>query len=303
MFPIWLVFSAFWSDLTYMNIYLITAMFATLFIDGILRENLFLSVLWLTILAQTKPHWAFALAIPILLGRWKFFVKLFLITALVNSAIIACFLLIVGPAYGWQQIIEYPRFLASLSTSFPWRGLETGFIGYNHSILQIVIFLLGKSTRSFRVGLIIKLLLLVPVIIVCIRQLLHPAKCTGYETPELALGLTFALYLGVFIWLDMVWELSMGCAVFTFLLMIHEKENILRILLWIVFLPYILVDFWQIVSYAIFGDQVVTQSGYLLTDYSAYFPIVMLVILVFYTILLRSIWITPKTKLQPNSYG
>jgi hypothetical protein len=288
--PIWLVFSTFWSDLAYMNIYIITAVFATLFIDAILGENLFLSVLWLTILLQTKPHWAFALAIPILLGRWKFFSKLLLATVVINVAIIAGFLLVVGPAYGWQQWLDYPQFLASLSGSFPWRTLEMGFMGYNHSIMQIVVFLLGKSAGSVRLATTIKLLLLAPLAVVCVRQLLHPAKRSGYEIPELAIGLTFVLYLGVFIWMDMVWELSLGCAIFAFLLIPDERGRGSRALLWLVFIPYTLIDLWQIVSYAIFGDKIITPNGYVLTDYSVYIPVVMIVILVFYGFLIRQLW-------------
>ncbi len=296
MLPLWIVFGAFWSDLSYMNIYIITAMFATLFIDSILSENLFTSILWLTVLLQTKPHWAFALAVPMLLGRWRFFFKLLLATIIVNAAIFAGFLLVVGPAYGWQQLLTYPHFLASLSSSFPWRTMEMGFIGYNHSIMQIIIFLEGKSTGSIRLVIIFKFLLLVPLIIVCIRQFIHPAKRSGYEVPILALGLTFAVYLAIFIMLDMVWELSLGCAMFAFLLATHTAKRISRSVIWIAFIPYAFVDFWQFISYLVFGDKIITPNGYILSDYSIYFPIVMLMILIFYAVLI--VFLLPKQ--EPN---
>ncbi len=288
--PLWLVFSAFWADLSYMNIYLLTAMFATLFIDAVLAENLPLSVLWMTILLQTKPQWAFALAVPLLLGRWKFFLKLLAGGTVVNLLITGIFLLAVGPTYARQQILAYPAFLASLSTSFPWRGPATGFIGYNHSIMQIVMFVFGVSGSSYYLALIIKLLLLVPLVVVCIRNLVRPARRRGYEVPELALGLAFVLYLGVFIWLDMVWELSLGCAVFIFLLASQRENKGPRVLAWVVFMPYVLIDLWQFITYAIVGSQVVDANGYILTDYSIYIPVVMIVILVFYGILVRRLW-------------
>jgi hypothetical protein len=314
--PIWLVFRVFWSDLAYMNIYIITAMFATLFIDAILSENLFLSVLWLTILLQTKPHWIFALAVPALLGRWRFFLRLLLGSIVVNTAVIAGFLLAVGPAYGWEQSVNYPRFLASLSSTFPWLTRDMGFMGYNHSILQIAVFLFGNSAGSFYLATVAKLLLLVPLAIICIRQLLHPIRRGGYEVPELALGLAFLLYLGVFISMDMVWELSLGCAVFAFLLVAHERERILRIIMWVVFMLYTLTDLWQIVSYAVFGDQIITENGYILTDYSIYIPMVMIVILVFYLVLTKRLWRllspersarihpgSPNASTDPGAYG
>ncbi len=289
--PIWLVFSSFWSDLAYMNIYIITAMFGTLFIDAVLEENLVLSVLWLSILLQTKPFWAFAIAIPLLLGRWKFFFKLLLMGIAANALLIGGFLLIVGPAYGWQQHIGFIHFLASLNNNFPWRGPETGFLGYNHSITQIIIFLLGNSPATFRLATVIKTILLIPLMILCVKNILHPAKHSGYDVPELALGLAFALYLGVFIWVDMVWEVSLGCAVFVYLLALLNKEKISKALVWLVFLPYVLIDLWQIGSYAVLGDKVFLAGGdYLVTDYSIYVPIVMIVILVFYGVLIKKLW-------------
>jgi len=63
-----------------------------------------------------------------------------------------------------------------------------------------------------------------------------------------------------------------------------------KILVWIFFVPYTLVDFWQILSYALFGDKVVAPGGYVLTDYSIYVPIYMLVILLFYFILIEQLW-------------
>jgi hypothetical protein len=277
-----------------MNIYIITAMFGTLFIDAVLEENLGLSVLWLSILLQTKPFWAFAIALPILLGRWKFFFKLLLAGVIVNTAVIAGYLLLVGPVYGWQQFIGFFHFLASLNNNFPWRGPETGFLGYNHSITQIVVFLFGVTPASFHAATIIKILLLIPLIVICLKNVLHPARKIGYDIPDLGLGLVFALYLAVFIWVDMVWELSLGSALLVYLLAVLDKGKFSRGLTWLVFLPYALIDLWQIGSYAVLGDKAFVSNGdYLVTDYSYYIPIVMIVILVFYGILIYKLWNYP----------
>ncbi|MCJ7737814.1 MAG: hypothetical protein MUQ10_10970, partial [Anaerolineae bacterium] len=71
--PVWLVFSAFWSDLGYLNLYVIMALLATLLIDAILQERLVLSVLCVTVIIAIKPMWAFAAAVPLFTGRRKFF--------------------------------------------------------------------------------------------------------------------------------------------------------------------------------------------------------------------------------------
>lgn len=287
--PVWLVFSAFWSDLAFMNIYIITALFATLFIEAVINENLAWSVIWFSILFQTKPHWTFALAVPLLLGQWRFFSKLLFTGILMNAAIIGSFLLIVGPAYGWQQHIDYIYFLAGMRDAFPWRTMADGFLGYNHSITQIVVFLLGLSPNSMQLATTIKILLLIPLFVVCAFYLIHPPKRAGHEIPQVALDMAFLLYLGVFIWADMVWEVSLSIAIFAYLFT-TLKTSALKNIIWIVFLPYALVDFWQLVSYGIFGDAILLPGGYVATDPTIYFPLIMVVILVFYGIFLKRLW-------------
>ena len=302
--PVWLVFSSFWSDLTYMNIYIISAMFVTLLLEAVMAENLVLSVLWFSILLQTKPFWAFAVAVPLLLGRWKFFLQLLLAGIAVNAAVIGGFLLIVGPAYGWQQHIGFIQFLAALDQNFPWRTAADGFLGYNHSIMQTVLFLFGNTPANFRLATVIKVILLIPLIVLCVRNLLRPAKRPGFAVPELALGLAFALYLGVYIWLDMVWEVSLGCVIFIYLLAFLNKEKISRAVLWVVFLPYVLIDLWQLVTYGALGDAVLSSSSdYVLSDFSIYVPIVMIVILVFYALLVRQLWNVPALAARAERTG
>jgi hypothetical protein len=95
----------------------------------------------------------------------------------------------------------------------------------------------------------------------------------------------FALYLGAFIWLDMVWELSLGIVIFAYLLATTEQKAT-RILLWALFGPYALLDIWRLVSYMALGDSVLYEGAYVLTDPLIYVPWIMMVLLVFYGILL-----------------
>lgn len=286
--PVWLVFVAFWSDLGYLNVYIFTALLSTWLIDTVLNERLGWSLLVLSVILQIKPQWAFVVALPLLLGRYRFFFKLLALAAVTYVAIVGVTMLIVGPAYGWQQHVDYFQLLRSIH-DYPWRGPDLPFLGYNHSIKQIMVYLLGVTPIVLRLATGIKVLLLLPLGVISIRYLFQPVGRPGYAVPQLALDFAFALYLGAFIWLDVVWELSLGIAVFTYLLA-TLKRRWSKVLTWGVFLPYALVDLWQLVSVAVFGMDVIAPGVYILTDPSIYVPLVMVVILVFYALLVRRLW-------------
>jgi hypothetical protein len=293
LLPLFLVFSVFWDDLAYMNIYLLTALFATFLIEAVLNENLGWAIFWLgVVIMPIKPHWGFALAVPLLLGRYKFFLKL-LVGSLIAYLVVAGITVLAGGiGYGIRQYQDYFAFLARLSRDFPWRGPDQPFLGYNHSIMQIVLYYLGVSHASMQIATIVKLLLLVPLGWVSINFLRHPMNKAGHEVPEIALSLAFVFYLGAFIWLDMVWELSLGLVVFAFLLATIQQRNT-RIFLWVLFAPYALLDIWRLVSYMALGDSVLYQDSYVLTDPLIYVPWIMMLLLAFYALLLIRLNQTP----------
>lgn len=287
MLPLFLVFTVFWDDLAYMNIYLIVALFATFLIDAVLQEKLGWAIFWLgVVILPIKPHWAFALAVPWLLGRYKFFFKLLIGSVVAYLVVAGITILAGGVRYGLQQYQDYFGFLARLSRDFPWRGPDQPFLGYNHSIMQIVLYYFGVSPLNMRVATIIKLLLLVPLGWAALRFLRQPVDKPGYEVPETALALTFALYLGAFIWLDMVWELSLALLIFAYLLATIEQKGT-KTFLWILFAPYALLDIWRLVSYIALGDNVLYEGSYVLTDPLIYIPWIMILLLVFYGLLLQ----------------
>ena len=300
--PVWLVFSAFWADLGYLNIYIIVALLATFLIDAVLNERLGWSLLWLTIILQMKPHWAFAAAVPLLLGRYRFFFKLVAGAIAAYVVLVGITMLVAGPAYVGQQYVAYGRFLAELRRNFPWRGPDAPFLGYNHSVTQITTYLMGVSSNSLRLATIVKGILLLPLAGVCLFYLRKPVRRMGREMPFLALDLTFVLYLGAFIWLDMVWELSLGVVIFAYLLA-TLKQRWERVLIGVVFLPYALVDFWQLTSFVIWGPAVVVPGPYILTDPSIYVPLIMIVILTFYAFFLRRLWGTRQQAVAPLPAG
>jgi hypothetical protein len=291
--PVWIVFAGFWGDLAYLNIYVITALFCTLLIEAVLDERLGWALLWALLLLQTKPYLAFPLAIPLILGRPRFFWKLLIGSVAAYSAIVGLTILLMGPAYGWAQHLAYARFLAEMTANFPWRTPESDFLGYNHSILQITFYLLGATPTALRLATGIKLLLLLPLAIVCLRHLLRPSGRPGRETPRLGLDLAFALYVGVFIWLDIVWELTLGIVVFAYLLATLSNRG-LKIGVWVLFLLYALLDTWQVITFVALGPAILAEGGaYVWTDPSIYLPLVMVVILAFYALLVKRLWVMP----------
>ncbi len=292
--PLFLVFSVFWDDLAYMNIYLITALFATLLIDAILQENLRWSIFWIAVILPIKPQWAFAVALPLLLGRNRFFLKLIAGTIITYLLIAAITILAGGVSYGIQQYKDYFEFLGRLSRDFPWRGPERPFLGYNHSVAQIIVYYFGVSPTNMHIATILKLVLLAPLGWVGFKFLRSSQGKPPSEIPETAIALAFALYLGAFIWLDMVWELTLGIVIFTYLLATTEEKWI-KTLSWILFAPYALLDVWRLASYIIFGDRILYEGAYVLTDPIIYVPWIMITLLVMYFLLLKKLTVFSTT--------
>ena len=54
-----------------------------------------------------------------------------------------------GVEYGIRQYQDYFGFLARLTRDFPWWGPDKPFLGYNHSVMQIVLYYLGVSTVKY----------------------------------------------------------------------------------------------------------------------------------------------------------
>ncbi len=284
--PLWLVFEPLWSDLSYLNIYLLVALLATWLTDSILHQDLPGSVLCTVILLQVKPFWAFAAGVPLLLGSRKFFWKM-LAGSLAGYFLLAGItLLAAGPEYGLQQYSEYFHFLANMSTNFPWRGPEQPFLGYNHSIMQVVLYLLGISPGNMLVARLIKYALLLPLAGLGLWHLTRPvqAEAGSQYKLEMALG----LYVGAFVFLDVFWEISLGLAVFAYLLAAAEYR-LERIVACVAFIPYCLMDVWRFLSYLIWGMDALS-GAYILADPSAYLPLILFALLAFYGLLLRRLF-------------
>jgi hypothetical protein len=265
------------------------AFIGTLFINAVVRERLVEGAVYLAVILQIKPHWAFAVVVPLFLGRYRFFLRLLFLGIASYFTIVLLTMVIGGFSYVWTQYGEYVHFLSRLSRDFPWRGPEAPFLGYNHSIKQITVYLLGTHPWVFQLATVIKLLCLLPLGFVGLRFLRHPPGKPGTAIPRLALDWAFVLYLGAFIWLDMVWEVSLGIAIFPYLLATLARSKA-KVLVWALFLPYALVDLIQVLSFTILGLDVVAPGPYVLTDPSIYVPMIMVMILAFYALFTHRLW-------------
>jgi hypothetical protein len=125
-----------------------------------------------------------------------------------------------------------------------------------------------------------------------LRHLLSPARKSPVEIPQLSLDLAFALCAGAFIWLDIVWEMTLGIVIFAYLLATLAERRA-RILAWAIFLPYALLDLWQVITFVALGPAIFAEGLYIWTDPSLYLPLVMLVIVTFYALLVRRLWQMP----------
>ncbi len=284
--PLWLVFEPFWSDLSYLNIYILVALLASWLTEAVLREDLAWSAILSILLLQVKPFWAFALGVPLLLGPRKFFWKTLGLTLAGYLGVTGMTILLAGPEYGLQQYADYFRFLASMSANFPWRGPELSMLGYNHSIMQTVLYLAGILPQTRQIALGLKFLILLPLAGLAAWHLFRPAQ---KETGGLhKLEMAFVLYTAAFLFLDIIWEVTLGLAVFAYLLAVIESRPA-RWLACLTFIPYALLDAWRFISYLLWGERSLA-GAYILTDPSAYLPMILFVLLVFYALLLHRLF-------------
>jgi hypothetical protein len=283
--PIWAMFASFWNWFTYLNVGVFVALCATLLIEAVLDERLGWAVLWLSLILQTKPQWAFPAAIPLLLGRRRFFFRLMVSAIAVYVAIAGITILTIGPSYGWQQYVDYGRHLLSHHDNYPWRGPDRPFLGYNHSVTQVIVYLLGVTPTTLQLATGIKVLLLVPLAVISIRYLLKPIRIIGRKAPQLSLELAFALFLGASIWLDAVYEVFLSIVIFTYLAA-TLSQRWARILVWVTFLPHALAEVWLMIA----SVGPITDDGYVFWNPSIHIPLALVVILVFYALLVKRLW-------------
>jgi hypothetical protein len=288
--PLWLLFAAFWTDLAYLNIYVPCALVATLLIHALLDERLVPALLWLSLLLQCKPHWAFAAAVPLLLGHRRRFAHLLVGAGAIYLALAAAFLLAVGPEYGASQYLGYLRFLAALPHQFPWRGPDAPVLGYGHAIKQVLAYHLGPTPATLRLANAVKYAMLAPLGVAALRHLRAGPRVAA--TPRRALTWALALYCAAFLWLDIVWEVTLALALYPVLLTLTRSRPARRLVHGVVLL-YALLDPLRLIGTGLAltaAPGLMLPGPYILTDPSVYLPLCLLVLVVAYALLLPHLW-------------
>lgn len=279
LFPLWVIFTGLLYEIAYMNIYIFMAFFATLLIEAMLSQQTGKAILWLAILLPIKPQWAFALGIPFLLGQWRFLAKVLIGALLAYTAIFAITTLVTG-SYALQQYREYVQFLGSIPYTFVWNTLsKDGHIGYNNSIMQVVVFFTNNASYSVSLTTVIKFLLSLPLIAIYWR---YRRQTTHEPAPGPALEWAFAPYLLAFLWLDVVTELTFGIVIYSYLLGTLRREGLKNIAR-LVFLPYALTLIWITVTGIV---SFIAPLPDLIFDPSLFIPLILIATLGLYGLVL-----------------
>ena len=204
--PLWLVYSQWFADQNFLNIYTFLMVLSGALLLAVARERTGIAVALAVLILQTKPHYAFPIVLPLLLGQWRYCVKLLTATVAAYALVAGIAILAVGPVYGATLYGEYLRFLTSIAQNYPWGSY---YLGYNHSWYSILHWLFGTQPWTPAVVVALKLATFAPLGWLTWRWLRQrPAdRAAG------ALGLTFALHLWTMTLLDQLWELSLAIVV------------------------------------------------------------------------------------------
>ena len=287
--PLWFLYTAWWGDAILLNIYILLALTVSWLFYFIWKERLWPSALLLILILQVKPQWAFPLALPLVLGRFRFFAKL--VALVVGGYLLVAMVTVLwlGTDYGLAQYTAYYRMLAIAPNKIPWHG-PGEYIGYDHSIAQIYFYLFGYTDAAWPIVRLIKVLIIAPLAVIAIRLIRR-----NQETqPGPALEAYFALYFASFVWLDLVWETTLSIVVFVYLMAVL-KDRWARWLAAVTFVGYTLADLWQVIgiplaSVVVGGAELLKHGPPLWADPSFRIPLIMLVILTFYGLLIWRLW-------------
>jgi hypothetical protein len=254
---------------------------ASLTIYLLIEEKAFPAAILISLLFLTEPYWAFLLLIPLLFGRYRFFVKLLFLTLFGCILTVLLTLTLVGWKYGLSQYQACVKYALQSSKYYSWRTPRDGPLGYNHSLRQVIYYYFGQTT--FVAGLVnlLQQVLTLPFFLIAFGYIINPLKCRCNKKPLVIIDLSFALYLSVCLWLDFLWQLIFSIVILVYLLHFSKKPWV-KNLLWLLFIPYALIDVWQALSYLFFGPSVVDAVGFLTIDPSLHFPFLLILLLAIY---------------------
>ncbi len=285
--PLWLVFTGILYEFTYLNIYIFMALLATLFIEAVLNKKTGLGILCLAVMLPIKPQWAFTLGLPLLFKHWRFLFHLVL-GGLLSYLVIFGLTAVLAGRYALDQYLAYFRFLPTISSVFYWNTLANqGHIGYNNSLMQLVFFFSNQAPYGMVLSQILKALLIIPLALLGLDTMRRPHQ---ESNSVIMLEWSFALYLGAFLLLDVLTELTFGIVIYIFLL--GTLQSRFHLMVHLVFLPYALTSIWVITAGLLSLELPLPM---LLVDPSLFFPFILLALLGMYAIILRGLWVGRKS--------
>ncbi len=275
--PLWLVYSQWFADQNFLNIYTFLIVLSGALMLAVARERTWIAVALAVLILQTKPHYAFPIVLPLLLGRWRYFAKLLLATVAAYALVAGITILAVGPAYGVTLYGEYLRFLTSIAQNYPWGSY---YLGYNHSWYSILHWLFGIQSWTPAVVAFLKIATFAPLGWLTWEWLRRrPAdRATG------ALGLTFALHLWSMTLLDQLWEASLAIVAFMYLLAAGSAR--VRRLSILAGVPFALLGLMQLAGWKLAA--VIGRSIDQL-DITAQIPVIMAAVLGLYALLVWTV--------------
>lgn len=242
--PLWLVYSQWFADQNFLNIYTFLLLLDGLLVLALLRQNTWLALVLVVLIAQTKPHYLYPLVLPFWLGRWRFCFKLVLACLMGYTLVAVVTIVMVGPTLGFKLYQDYFSFLSTIAERYPWSAY---YLGYNHSWQSILHWLFGLQPWIPAAVTVLRGITFLPLLWLGWRW--WQRGCSVGGQPAVALGLALALHLWAVMSLDQLWEVTTAIVIFVYLLAVADAP-MRRWTLWI-FIPFALLGLAQL-----FGWQV-----------------------------------------------
>jgi hypothetical protein len=280
--PLWLVYSQWFADQNFLNIYIFLLLLTGLLTLAVLHRQTIIVVLLAVIIAQTKPHYLYPLLLPLLAGHWRFFSRVALGSLVGYGIVAAGTVIIVGSDYGLSLYGQYFVFLTTIAERYPWLDY---YLGYNHSWQSILNWLFARQTWTAPLVAILRLTCLLPFVWLAWRWWYYRRTVTESGRDVVALGLALAIHLWAISALDQLWEVTSAIIVFTYLQAVGTRFT----QRWsvIVFVPFALLGLAQLIGWRV-AWMLELPGDWL--DITAQLPVMMVVSLGLYGLTLAAIW-------------
>lgn len=267
--PIWLVYSQWFADQNYLNLYTLLLALVGALTWAVLHKRTGLAVLLAIVIAQTKPHYLFPLLIPGLLGQWRFTLKLALGCLVGYAATVAVTFAVAGTEFGVTLYRDYLGFLTTIPERYPWVPYQ---LMYNNSWRSMSHWVFGFPAWEALAVNGLRALTAFPLVWIAWRWWRARRTLTAAQ----ALGAVFALHVWALTALDQVWEATTLIVVFAYVLALasDRAHGIATAIFW----PYALLGFVQLIGWR-----------WLSGDFTSELPVIMAATLGMYGVLVVSL--------------